>query len=403
MPSYETVGDTAARSMARRLSCESNCDLYADVERGLVFQRRSEKAPAQRASNTRRDRDQTERILSPQRKPDPFQSNGGIDNARSATIQELACPRKTSFSIEATKVTIPADFEYEVAPESYHNAGQPLDPAMLRHVNVSPRLQQGKIQSAEKTYLRSLKHKSAHGGAGSASIERSAGSSTEHGHRSNIRENVSREVSGSPGEAVNAKNLTPRSRSSQRSFDIHRSEHSRKIRPEGEDLHRKTRSTHQRMSHNTRMKSHSPHPRRERTPQPDVSQSAEQHQRISPSGLADSARMSTAAGYTSRSVPKLVTTARQHTTQAHAGELHKLKGETKCKDKKENRDVKMKKDVLTTRSWRAKLAEHFGRNLNESPLMEKTQSSRPVAPIPTSIICSNDFACEILDDLTVML
>ena len=165
-----------------------------------------------------------------------------------------------------------------------------------------------------------------------------------------------------------------------------------------------TRSPHQNTPRNNRMKSTSPHSRPEPSTQSDLSQLVErQYQRKSSPRLTDAGRISAAAEHISRSVPNSVSTVRKHKTQESVGKPDKRKSDRKSKDKKDNRGRDKKKAGLTTRSWRAKLAEHFGRNLQECQPIDKPRSYDVYAQIPTTITCSNDFAGEIHDDLTAAL
>ena len=124
MSSCETIVDTTSESVQRRLSGESCCDLYADVERTLHLRKHGENRLADRARSARRVVEASERKLSPRRQKDPQKSEVTTNFHRSPSAPELHCTRKSSVDSEATKATIPAHYEYEVAPEGNHDAEQ---------------------------------------------------------------------------------------------------------------------------------------------------------------------------------------------------------------------------------------------------------------------------------------
>jgi hypothetical protein len=92
---------------------------------------------------------------------------------------------------------------------------------------------------------------------------------------------------------------------------------------------------------------------------------------------------------------------RKRTPNVPAGKRDKEKDKSKGKDKSRDKGMKETltnnkvKGLLTTRGWRAKLAEHFGRTAETNPSMGKT-----FPPIPSTVLCSEHFAFDIMDDLT---
>ena len=347
---------------------------------------------------------------SPRRNENLLHFEEWIDSVRFSSSPEADCPRKGSDTSDAANVTITADFEYGIAPDDCHNAGpQLLGTSMSNALNESSREPQGRIHRTEKTRqrlpVRSLSPKCAPSGSWSTSIERRARSSSEHDHVSKLKDTVPQNASDRAESAPKMKRASSRSRSRQHSFESHTHESTRNVRPEAaENLHCRSRSPHQKLPHNSHMKSMSPHSRPEPSMPSDLPQLVErQHQQNLTPRSTDAGRISTSAGYISRSIPALGSTAKEERAHVSVGKLDKRRSERKSKDKKDNRGKDKKKSGLTTRSWRAKLAEHFGRDLQECRPMDKSRSYRANATIPSSILCSNDFAGEIQDDLTVTL
>ncbi|KAI2492597.1 hypothetical protein MHU86_21947 [Fragilaria crotonensis] len=173
------------------------------------------------------------------------------------------------------------------------------------------------------------------------------------------------------------------------------------------------------------MTSLSPPSSRELIAQPSVSHLVERHHSESSSRQTDLGQISATAGCTSRSAPDLGSPLRKRMPRVPTGNREhdksnckeegkekskrrdKSKDKSKCKDKTKTREKDTKETPktskvtasLTTRSWRAKLAEHFGRSLETNPPIGKARNYRH-APIPTTLLCSDDFASDILDDLT---
>lgn len=76
-------------------------------------------------------------------------------------------------------------------------------------------------------------------------------------------------------------------------------------------------------------------------------------------------------------------------------------------DKKDRRDKKDKKDKmpLTTRGWRAQMAERFGRTGGPVPPSMSSNTSgfrsNNGRRVPSTLFCAEDFAKSVEDDLTV--
>jgi hypothetical protein len=427
MSSCETLVDTTSQSMSRRLSSGSYCDLYADVERTLHLQKDDDNRSNYRERSMRKVVECSERKLSPRRQNYPQKSDVASNYHRSLSFPESQGSRKSFVDNEATNATIPAQYEYEVALEGSHNAEQ---------LSNTPTSDTGSTLSQEELEIiqflmnktrvrpstRLLSPKMAPRRTSSSGVEGVARRNSERSYSSKRRGNLPHKDSLPSQEVRNARMTSSNSRPREQSFDSQASEHNQSssrspprqrnieshasdidqsCRSEAGDLRRRKRSPHPRATHNDRVKSLSVPTSRASITQTEVSPLVERRHSKSLSRKSDPGPISATAGYSSRSTADVGPSVRKRTPNVPEGKRDKEKDKRKGKDKSRDKGMKETptnnkvKGLLTTRGWRAKLAEHFGRTAETNPSMGKT-----FPPIPSTVLCSEHFAFDIMDDLT---
>ncbi|KAI2502679.1 hypothetical protein MHU86_11804 [Fragilaria crotonensis] len=233
MSSCETIVDTSNQSVpTRRLSGESSCDLYADVERTLHLRKEVDNRSADRAHSKRRAVEGSERKLSPRPQKDSQKSDVASNFHRSPSAPELQSPRKSSVDSVATKASIPALYEYEVAPESDHNAEPRSNSPTSDTGSTLSEEEQEIIRFLMKTTsvrhsMRSLSPKTAHSRACSTGIEGVARRNSDRDYCSRSRGNLSQKGTVPLQEARNARMASSQSRPRQLSFGSQASEPNR--------------------------------------------------------------------------------------------------------------------------------------------------------------------------------
>jgi hypothetical protein len=379
----------ASRYMTRRLSNES-CDLYADVERSFHLRTMAESSPVASCKHSSRNssRDRGARH-SPRRTRIGLEPVQNLSEGEISPSVKLDGTRKSDPNIsECTKL---AEFDYEVRSDVNPDTPQARTRPPL-YSPSSPRQGMSRKSdmadnSTERSYTRSTSPKFSPIAKAETTEVQVVSERPERSQRSKSRERYASERSDRSQEMSISRKST--SRSDQTTDESH------ERRRSSSRSHRETRQHSQRVMHQrSHAKSLSPNPSQKSSTQPDTSRSVDRKHRNHTSRQATSQRMSKGSG--SRSAPDLRLSEKHRKSD---GKRSKRKGEKPSKETKDRREV-AEKPALTTRTWRAKLAERFGRTPLTTPIIGKNH--RLCDRVPALLICSDDFAKDINDDLTAI-
>lgn len=391
----------ATRYMTRRLSNES-CDLYADVERSLHLRTMVENSPVASCKSSSRNssRDRGGRY-SPRRSRIGLELVQNVNEGRISPSINLDGTSKSNAhgaSIVATESNAITDYVNEVSVETDPDAPQTRTGSRIYH---RPSLLREELsckselvdKCMESSCTRSISPKCSTITKVDPTAVQDVSERPERSQRSKSREKYlseRRERSQDMSNSRNSRKHTSRSQTDQTTdeSDKHKSSSSRSRRP---STQHSERALHQR----SRTKSLSPNPRQKSATQPDVLRSVDRKHRNHASRQGTSQVMT--KGSSSRSAADLRSSEKRRKSEA---KRNKKNGEKSSKEKIDRREV-MEKPALTTRTWRAKLAERFGRQpLTTTPMM--STNHRICDRVPTLVICSDDFAQHIKDDLTAI-
>ena len=388
--------------MTRRSSNES-CDLYADVERSFHLRTMAESSlgasckPSSRSSST----DRAGRH-SPRRTRvglDPLQS---VDDGRMSPSVNLDANKKCNANVAAIVAVEPpecADYKYEVTPETEPTPPRPR--AVPGPHNRSSSLREGMTHktklidnSIERSVTRSVSPKRSTTSKAEPPAVQAESERPERSQRSKCRERYASERSERSQEISNSRKSIVSSPSERQRSDRPTDESDKRRRSSSRSRHEKRQLSQQALHRQSHTKSGSPNPSRKSTSPLETEKSVERQHRNNPSRQATGQLMK--KGYVSRSAPDLRASEKHRKSE---NKRDKKKGERSSKEKKDSRVLK-DKPALTTRSWRAQLAERFGRKPHSTPISNNAQ--RLYGRVPTTLICSDDFALDIRDDLTAI-
>jgi hypothetical protein len=439
----------AMPALNRRQSIESCCDLYADVERSVHHKRSTNS----RSASPKRD------LVSKVNKPLARQAKSALflypqdsleDGEHAPVARWDDVSRKASTNSESTTATklLAYDFEYEVSAE--------LVPQKLvvRPSRGSQQKSVGSRASSKEQSVRSQKQ----GAKSSVSLKESKKEekTPESTKRAKSREQMMQgSGSGRSQGSITSKSRSrssskPRTNSDERSSGTRSSSKSR-----SQSQHQRTSSADGPPKKEIRSLS----PKRTDLGNNKPPNSSQQPSRQCPPGARKGPKMvwSPDQGYMSRSTPNIGSAERSSHSQStpnigsaersshsrstpnigsaersshsrstsNIGSAERsshsshprLSGRSsqtesrrtleKSSSKKEKKDKDRKKEKqkpLTTRGWRAQMAERFGRTPVTAAGITKASSYRAstLSRIPSTLFCKDDFAERVQDDLSVI-
>lgn len=421
----------------RRSSIESSCDLYADVERSVNPRR------ATKSRSTSPKRDQASKVDKP---PPTRRAKSALflypqdsleDDDRAPVARQNAVPRKSSTNSESTMATaklLADDFEYEVSAEEV---------AQQLLVSSGHNSQQRSVRSRASSKEYSVRCSQKEGAKSSMSLRESmikedkAPDSTK---RAKSRERKMRRSDSGKSQRSNLSRSISASKSRSRSRSKPRTSSERCLRSSGTSTRSSSKGRSQ-SQHQRTPSSRGPQQKEGRSLSPKRTDSgnskdtrslspkrtdsgnskppcsSQQQSRQSPPGAKKGAKMVwyPEQGYMSRSTANIGSIERSsHSSHPRSSgrssqtesrrKLEKKSSKKEKKDKEHKKDKKENTKPLTTRGWRAQMAQRFGRTPVTAAGITEASSYRANSGrrIPSTLFCPDDFAESVKDDLSVI-